>query len=95
LPVGYWHGLPRALSSIGHVLVRGVKCKILGRVCMDIFMIDVTDTKNPKVGDEVTIIGRDGKLETTVDNIATLLDGSAYEFVTRINPLIKRFYLDK
>lgn len=99
LPVGYWHGLPRALSSIGHVLVNGVKCKILGRVCMDIIMIDVTGVKNPKVGlpaqtgDEVTIIGRDGGNEITVDSIATLLDGSAYELVTRINPLIKRIYI--
>lgn len=95
LPVGYWHGLPRALSSIGHVIINGQKCKILGRVCMDIIMVDISKVKNPKVGDEATIIGRDGKVGITVDNIATLLDGSAYELVTRINPLIKRIYLDK
>jgi alanine racemase len=95
LPIGYWHGLPRALSSIGHVIVNGQKCKILGRVCMDIIMIDVTDTKNPKVGDEVIIIGQDGKNEISASDIATLLDASAYELVTRINPLIKRIYLDK
>jgi alanine racemase len=95
LPIGYWHGLPRALSSIGHVLVGGVRCKILGRVCMDIIMIDVTGVKNPKVGDEVIIIGCDGKNEITVDQIATLLDCSSYELVTRINPLIKRIYLDR
>ena len=59
LPVGYWHGLPRALSSIGHVIINRQKCKILGRVCMDIIMIDVTALKNPKVGDEVIIIGGD------------------------------------
>ena len=92
LPVGYWHGLPRSLSSIGHVIINGQKCKILGRVCMDIIMVDATGVKNPKVGDEVTIIGCDGKSEITVDDIATLLDGSAYELVTRINPLIKRIY---
>lgn len=94
-PVGYWHGLPRALSSIGHVIVNGKKCKILGRVCMDIIMIDVTGAGKLKVGDEVTIIGCDGKPEISVDNIATLLDMSSYELVTRINPLIKRIYLDK
>ncbi len=94
-PVGYWHGLPRALSSIGHVLVSGQKCKILGRVCMDIIMIDVTGIKNVKVGDIVTIIGKDGKQVISIDDMATLLDGSSYEFVTRINPLIKRIYLDK
>lgn len=93
LPIGYWHGLPRALSSIGHVLIGGEKCKILGRVCMDIIMVDVTRVSIIKVGDEVTIIGRDGKLEITVDDIATILDVSAYELVTRINPLIKRFYI--
>jgi len=92
LPLGYWHGLPRTLSSIGYVIVNGVKCKILGRVCMDIIMIDVTKVSKIKVGDEVTIIGRDGKSEISVDNIASLLDASAYELVTRINPLIKRIY---
>ena len=95
LPVGYWHGLPRALSSIGHVLIDGQKCKILGRVCMDIIMVDVTNVKKIKVGDEVTIIGCDGESEISAEDIATLLDGSAYELVTRINPLIKRIYLDK
>lgn len=91
-PIGYWHGLPRALSSIGHVLIRGKRCKILGRVCMDIIMVDVTSVKNPKIGDEVTIIGRESGEEISVDEVATLLDGSAYELVTRINPLIKRIY---
>ncbi len=91
-PVGYWHGLPRALSSIGHVIVNGKKCKILGRVCMDIIMIDVTEVPKIKVQDEVTIIGRDKKQELTASEIADLLDGSAYELVTRINPLIKRIY---
>ncbi len=93
LPVGYWHGLPRALSSIGHVLVGGKKCKILGRVCMDIIMVDVTDVGKVKVFDEVTIIGWDGKNEISAEDIATLLDGSPYELVTRINPLIKRIYI--
>jgi alanine racemase len=103
-PVGYWHGLPRALSSIGNVLVNGKKCKIIGRVCMDIIMIDITDVGPVKTLDEVTIIGRDGKparnakaggAEITADEISGLLDGSTYELLTRINPLIKRIYLDK
>jgi alanine racemase len=94
-PVGYWHGLPRALSSIGNVLVNGKRCKIIGRVCMDIIMIDITDAGKIKVLDEVTIIGRDSKVEITADEISGLLDGSTYELLTRINPLIKRIYLDK
>jgi alanine racemase len=92
IPVGYWHGLPRALSSIGYVLIGGLRCKILGRICMDIIMVDITDVKKSKVGDEVIIIGCDGKNEIRADDIANLLDGSVYELVTRINPLIKRIY---
>lgn len=90
LPIGYWHGFPRALSAIGQVIVNGQKTKVLGRVCMDIIMIDVTNIKGVKIGDEVTIIGQDKKENISVDDISTLLDGSSYELVTRINPLIKR-----
>jgi alanine racemase len=92
LPIGYWHGYPRALSSIGQVIINGQKAKVVGRICMDIIMVDISNLKEIKVGDEVTIIGRDGKEEITVDDIATLIDGSSYEVVTRINPLIKRIY---
>ncbi|MFA7252312.1 MAG: alanine racemase [Candidatus Paceibacterota bacterium] len=94
LPIGYWHVFPRALSSIGHVLVRGKKVKVIGRVCMDITMIDVTDVAGVNVGDEVTIIGQDGKENISSADIAKLVDGSSeYETVTRINPLIKRIYI--
>lgn len=93
IPVGYWHGFPRALSGIGQVIVNGQKVKVLGRICMDIIMVDVTDIKKVKAGDEVTIIGQDGGEVITVDDIATQLSGSAYEFITRLNPLIKRIYL--
>ncbi len=92
IPVGYWHGYPRALSSIGKVLVNGIFCKILGRVCMDIIMIDATDVKGAKVGDEVTLIGKSSKKEVSADYLSSLIDGSTYEFLTRINPLIKRIY---
>ena len=93
LPIGYWHGYPRVLSNLGYVLINGKKAKILGRVCMDITMVDVTDIGNVKVGDEVTIIGQSKKAEITADEIAKLLDASTYELLTRINPLIKRFYI--
>ena len=92
IPIGYWHGYPRALSGIGKVLIRGKKCKILGRVCMDIVIIDATDVKNIKAGDEVVLIGTSGKEKITADDIAILLDASPYEILTRINPLIKRLY---
>ncbi len=92
IPIGYWHGYPRALSAIGQVLVNGKRAKILGRICMDIIMIDVTDIIKAKVGDVVTIIGQDGQENVSIDDIAALLDASSYELVTRINPLIKRIY---
>lgn len=92
LPIGYWHGLPRALSGIGEVLINGQRAKILGRVCMDIVMVEVTDIKKVKIGDVATVIGVDGREKISVDDIATLLDGSSYEIVTRLNPLIKRIY---
>ncbi len=93
LPIGYWHGYPRALSNIGYVLINGKKAKILGRVCMDIIMVDITDIKNIKVGDEVVIIGRSNNSEITADEISRILNGSTYELLTRINPLIKRIYV--
>jgi alanine racemase len=93
IPVGYWHGYPRVLSSIGEVLVKGKKSKIIGRVCMDIIMIDVTGVKNVKVGDEVILIGKDKKEEISADYLSSLMDASTYEFLTRINPLIKRIYI--
>lgn len=92
LPIGYWHGFPRALSGVGQILIKGKPVKILGRICMDIIMADVTEIKGVKVGDEVTIIGCDNNEEMQVDDIAALLDASSYELVTRINPLIKRYY---
>ena len=92
LPIGYWHGYPRALSGIGQVLVNGKYAKVLGRICMDIIMIDVTEIKGVKVGDEVTIIGSCGKETLSIGDISFLIGGSDYEIMTTINPLIKKFY---
>jgi alanine racemase len=93
LPVGYWHGYPRILSSIGRVLINGCFAKVLGRVCMDILIVDITNIKKVKVGDEVTIIGHDGKNEIKAEDIIGSFEGgSTYELITRINPLIKRIY---
>lgn len=90
LPVGYWDGYDRGLSSIGHVLIRGKRCKILGRVCMNMTIIDVTGVKGVKTGDEVVLIGRQGKGEITADDIASKIGSISYEVLTRINPLIER-----
>lgn len=92
LPIGYWNGFRRSLSSIGHVLIRGQRAKVLGRVTMDMIIVDATKIKGVKYGDEVTLIGRDGKEEITVDEIAALCETSNYEIVTQLNPLMRRIY---
>lgn len=91
-PIGYWHGFPRSMSSQGEVLVSGKKAKVLGRVSMDMITIDVSNCDDVKVGSVVTIIGNDGDEEITAYEIAEKADTTAYEILTRINPLIKRIY---
>lgn len=93
LPIGYWHGYPRALSSIGHVLVKGVKARVLGRVSMDMITVDLTDVPDVSIGEVVTLIGKDNEGEITAPWLSGLIDASHYELITRINPLIKRLYL--
>jgi len=90
LPIGYWHGYPRTLSSIGHVSIKGKLAKVLGRVSMDMVVVDITKIKNVKLGDEVTLLGKD----ISADYLANMTETSCnYEVVTRINPLIKRFFV--
>lgn len=93
VPVGYWHGFDRGLSSVGEVLVRGKRCKVLGRVSMDMIVIDISSVNNTKVGDEVIIIGKSGKEIITANDIAQKIGTINYEVITRINPLIKKFYV--
>ncbi len=93
VPVGYWHGYPRSLSSLGKMIVKGKECKVLGRVSMDMICIDVSEVKNLYVGDEVIVIGNDSKSSCSMEGISNVLDLSWYETVTRINPLIKRIYM--
>lgn len=100
LPVGYWHGYDRRLSSVGEVLVRGKRAKVLGRVSMDMITVDITAINgNPKskipnskvkVGDEVILIGRQGRGAIWADELSLKIGTTPYEFLTRINPLIKR-----
>lgn len=93
LPVGYWHGYDRSLSSIGHVLVNGQTARVLGRVSMDMIVVDLTRVSHSSVGDEVVLLGNQGSRTVSADHLARLAETSAYEIVTRLNPLIKRFYI--
>ncbi|MCI5108763.1 MAG: alanine racemase [Candidatus Pacebacteria bacterium] len=87
-PIGYWHGYPRRLSSIGRVEIGGQLCRVIGRVSMDIIIVDVTGV-NIEVLDKVTLIGD----KFSVYDMARLEDTSWYETITRINPLIRRIFI--
>lgn len=93
VPVGYGDGYPRYLSNNGEVLVKGTRCKILGRVCMDQFMIDVSHLENVKIGDEVTLIGTDGIETIAVDDVADPENRFNYEFCCLITPRVPRVYI--
>lgn len=93
IPVGYGDGYPRNLSGKGYVLIRGKKAPILGRVCMDQFMVDVTGIPDVSVEDEVTLIGRDGEEEILVEDLARLSGGFHYELVCDIGKRVPRVYM--
>ncbi len=88
IPVGYWQGYPRAGSSNGLVMVGSKLCKVVGRISMDMMTIDVTDVRNVKAGDVVTLIGKG----LSAEEAALKADTINYELVTRINPNIPRLY---
>lgn len=91
--IGYGDGYPRSLSNIGYVLIKGQKAKILGRVCMDQFMIDVTDIQGEIcVGDVVTLIGRDGDQEITMEELGELSGRFNYELACDLGKRIPRIY---
>lgn len=95
LPVGYWHGFDRGLSSKGEVLIRGRRAKVLGRISMDMTVADVTGIPGVRVGDETVIIGRQKKETLGADDMGLRIGTTAYEILTRINPLIKRILINE
>lgn len=95
IPVGYADGMKRDLSNKGRVLVHGRYADILGRVCMDQFMVDVTGIPETLEGDDVTIFGRDGDREITVEEIAGLSHSFNYEFVCSVTRRVPRRYIEE
>ena len=93
IPVGYADGYPRQLSNKGWVLIHGKKAPILGRVCMDQFMADVTEIDNVKKGDEVTLLGRDGDEFISIEEMGDLCGRFSYEFACDISPRVPRVYI--
>ena len=92
IPVGYGDGYPRSLSNKGYVLIHGKRARILGRVCMDQFMVDVTDIPDAGFMDQVTLIGEDGEDRITVEDLAELSGRFNYEFVCCLGKRIPRIY---
>ena len=92
VPVGYADGYRRSLSGKFYVLIHGEKAPILGRICMDQLMVDVTDIPDVKLDDTVTLVGRDGDEEITVEAIAAAADSFNYEFICGISRRVPRIY---
>ena len=94
IPVGYGDGYPRGLSNRGYVLLHGKKAPILGRVCMDQFMVDVTDIPDAKEYERVILIGRDGDEEITVEDLCALYGGFPYEMICDIGKRVPKEYYE-
>lgn len=93
VPMGYADGYPRQLSNKGWVLIHGKRARILGRVCMDQFMVDVTEIPEAKAGDEVTLIGRDGEEVISIEELGDLSGRFSYEFACEISKRVPRVYI--
>ena len=94
IPVGYADGYPRGLSNKGSVLIRGKRAPILGRVCMDQFMVDVTDIPEAEELDQVTLLGKDGEDCITMEELGELSGRFNYEFSCCISKRVPRVYLE-
>ena len=92
VPVGYADGYRRSLSGKFYVLIRGKRAPILGRVCMDQMMVDVTDIPDVTPRDQVVLVGRSGDEEITMEQIAAAADSFNYEFVCGISRRVPRIY---
>ena len=92
LPIGHFDGYDRGLSNKADVLVRGKRCPVAGRVCMNQTVINVSGVSGARVGDEVVLLGKGGEEEITAEELADKIDTVVYEIVTRINPSLHRVF---
>ncbi|MEO0094237.1 MAG: alanine racemase [candidate division WOR-3 bacterium] len=93
ITAGYGDGYPWSLSNTGEVIVAGKRAKIVGNVCMDLTMIDVTEIEGVKIGDIVTLIGSAGNQTITVNELAKWAKTIPYEIITRISPRVPRLFI--
>jgi len=92
LPIGYADGYSRRLSNRGEVLIRGKRAPVVGKVCMDFIMVDVTDIPHVSLGDEVVLMGVQGKERITVEEIADKVNSISYEIFCLIGKRVPRLY---
>ena len=95
LPVGYDDGYNRLLSNRGNVIIRGKKAPIIGRVCMDLCFVDVTDITDISVGDEVILYGMQGKETIRIESVAKQLNTIPYEVICSVSKRVPRIYINK
>jgi len=93
IPLGYADGYSRLFSNNGYIVVNGVKCPILGKVCMDQFMVNLTDVKDPKIGDEAIIYGDGTDGAMTFDDAANTRNTISYEVLTNLSKRLPRKYV--
>ena len=93
IPIGYADGYSRQLSGKADILVHGVRCPILGRICMDQCIVDVSAVPEAKVGDIVTLIGEDGGEVIRVEELAQIMDTIPYEVICGLSKRVTRVYL--
>ena len=92
IPIGYGDGYPRALSNKGSILIHGKKAPILGRICMDQTMVDISDIPEAKEGDEVVVIGKNGDNELSAEEVSELAGSFNYELLCDLGKRIPRVY---
>ncbi len=95
IPVGYFEGYDRRFSNLAHILVRGGRAPVLGRVCMDMFMADVTDIPAVAAEDEAVLIGRQGDEEVRATDLAAIAQTIPYEILSRLSPALPRIVIDE
>jgi len=93
VPLGYADGFSRSLSNNYYVVVKGKKCLLLGRICMDQFMIDLTNVDNPQIGDEVIIYGNGHDAALSIDDVAKMRSTISYEVASTLSYRLPRKYI--
>ncbi len=93
IPLGYADGYSRLLSNRGYIVVKGIKCPILGKVCMDQFMVDLSEVENPQIGDEAIIYGDGTDGAMTAEDVANMRGTISYEVLTNLGKRLPRIYV--